>query len=815
MLQAPPGAGKTTIVPLALLEAPWLAGRKILVLEPRRLAARAAARRMADLLGGTLGATVGYRIRRESAVGPATRIEVVTEGILTRMLQDDPALESAGLVIFDEFHERSVHADLGLALALESRAILRRDLRILVMSATLDGEPIAALLGGAPIVTSAGQSFPVETRYLARRPETRMESAAASAVRQALIEDEGDILVFLPGQGEIRRTADLLGPGTDSWAVYPLYGNLSQAEQDAALRPDPSGRRKVLLSTAIAETSLTIEGVRVVVDSGFARVPKFSPGSGMTRLATVRVSRASADQRRGRAGRTAPGVCYRLWAATEDHQLLQRTTPEILETALTPLALELAVRGVGDATALAWLDPPPAGALAEARALLRQLGAIDAADRVTSHGRRMAVLGTDPRLARLLIMGAELGEAEAAARLTALLEERDPLRGTGGPPDADIQLRLDLIAERDRPSLYHGYDVDRGVLHRIRESARQWHRSLGASQRDRGSRESFRVERTGFLLALAYPDRIGQRRVGQAGRFLLRNGQGASVDSPTLARADFIVAAELDGDRRESRVWLGATLSREEIDLHFGEQVERDEVIEWDDQAETVVAVQRERLGALILNEKPLRDPDPSRVRATLVAWLKGAGLGVLPWSEASTGLRERLGFLNLVLGAPWPAVSDEALLATLEDWLGPRFSDLRRRSDLARLDLADALLARLDWEQRRALDDLAPTHLAVPSGSRIRVDYSVPATPVLAVRLQEVFGLEETPRVAGGRIPVTLHLLSPARRPVQVTRDLAGFWRTSYFDVRKEMKGRYPRHEWPEDPVKAVPTRNPKRRKG
>lgn len=818
VLQAPTGAGKTTLVPLALLEAPWLVGRKILLLEPRRLAARAAARRMAELLGEPLGVTVGYRIRRESVVGPGTRIEVVTEGILTRMLQDDPGLESAGVVIFDEFHERSVHADLGLALTIESRSLLRPDLKILIMSATLDGEPIADLLGDAPIVTSTGQSFPVDVMYLPRRSDVRLEAATASAVRQALVENDGDILVFLPGQGEIRRTAELLGTESENWRVYPLYGNLSQAEQDAALRPDRSGRRKVVLSTSIAETSLTIAGVRVVIDSGLARVPKFSPGSGMTRLVTVRVSRASAEQRRGRAGRTAPGRCYRLWAAAEDHQLLPRTTPEIIEAALAPVALELAVRGVNDATDLAWLDPPPPAALAEARALLRQLGAIDATDRVTDHGRRMASLGTDPRLAHLLVAGAELGSAEAAAQLTALLEERDPLRGAGGPPDADIQLRLDLIAERETPALYHGYEVDRGALHRIRESAGAWRRALPTAARARRghaaeppSRRA--VESTGFLLALAYPDRVGQRRPGQAGRFLLRNGQGVSVDSPVLGASDFIVAAELDGDRRESRVWLGATLSRDDLERHFGEEMETEDVIEWDEQAEAVVAVRRDRLGAMVLVERPLPDPDSTRVRAVLVAWIRRAGLGVLPWSEASTALRARLGFLHQVLGASWPSVSDEALLESLEEWLGPRLDKIRKRRDLARLDLSDALLGRLDWERRRALDDLAPAHLTVPSGSRIRVDYSDPGAPVLAVRLQEVFGLEETPQVGGGRIPVTLHLLSPAHRPVQVTRDLAGFWRTSYFDVRKEMKGRYPKHEWPEDPVGAVPTKRAKRR--
>jgi len=808
VLQAPPGAGKTTLVPIALLVEPWLESRKILLLEPRRLAARAAARRMADLLGERLGQTVGYRIRRENTVGPGTRIEVVTEGILTRMLHHDPALEQVGLVIFDEFHERSIHADLGLALTLESRRVLRPDLRILVMSATLEAQPVARLLDGAPVVTSEGRSFPVETRYLPRRPDSRLEPAVASAVRQALAEESGDVLVFLPGQAEIRRTAELLEPDETAWSLHPLYGNLGQAEQDAAIRPAAPGRRKVVLATSIAETSLTIEGVRVVVDAGLARVPKFSPGSGMTRLVTVRVSRASADQRRGRAGRTAPGICYRLWAAQEDHQLLPRSTPEILEADLTSLALELAVSGIADPSTLQWLDPPPAAALAEARALLRQLEALDAAGAPTPHGRRMAELGTHPRLAHLLLRGAELGAVTTATQLAALLEERDVLRGAAGPPDPEIHLRLELLENRDAPPLSHGWSVDRGALHRVREESRAWRESL---QRLLANRRAAEPPSPGALLALAYPDRIGKRRAGQAGRFLLRNGQGAATDSATLARAEYLVAAELDGDRRESRIWLGASLTETEVLEGFSAQVERQEMVAWDDRAEAVVAAERRQLGAIILSERPLRDPDPELLRGALLGWIRSAGLGVLPWTESGTELRERLAFLHLLLGAPWPDVSEAALLGALPDWLGPHLTAVRRRADLSRIDLEQALLGMLGWEERRALESLAPTHLSVPTGSRIRLSYADPAAPVLAVRLQEVFGMMETPRVGGGRVAVTMQLLSPAQRPVQVTRDLAGFWRTSYFDVKKEMKGRYPRHYWPDDPLVAEPTRRAK----
>lgn len=806
VLQAPPGAGKTTRVPLALLAEPWLERRTILLLEPRRLAARAAARRMAATLGQVPGDTVGFRIRRESVVSRATRIEVVTEGILTRMLQHDPALERAGLVIFDEFHERSLHADLGLALTLQTRALFRPDLRILVMSATLDGAAVGRLLGGAPLITSEGRSHPVVTRHLPARSGQRLEAAVAGAVRQALTEESGDVLAFLPGAGEIRRTAALLDDLDRSIAVLQLHGQLPQGQQDAALRPVPTGQRKVVLATSIAETSLTIDGIRIVVDGGYSRVPRFSPRSGMTALATVRVSRASADQRRGRAGRTAPGVCYRLWAAAEEHHLLARSTPEILEADLTPLALELAASGVDDPGELAWLDRPPAAALAEARALLHQLGALDAAGRITRHGKRMADTGTHPRLAHLLIRGHELGGGAAVAYLVAGLEDRDILRGESGPPDADLQLRVDLIANEESPPVWHGWTVDQAALRRVRQEARAWRgqlRGFGPSEAAQNDPPS-----TGLLLALAYPDRIGQRRPGQAGRFLLRNGIGASTDTAALIRADYLVAAALDGDRRESRIWLAAPVTLGELEAHFDEQIEVEELVRWDDTTRAVLAVRRERLGALVLAEAPMRTPDPSQVAAVLGEWIRREGVDVLPWRAESRRLRQRLAFLYMALGDPWLDMSNEGLEGTLESWLHPHLAGLRRATDLERLALDQLLLDRLTWEQRGQLDQLAPTHLSVPSGSRIPVDYADASSPVLAVKLQEVFGLTETPRVAGGRVPVTMHLLSPAQRPVQVTQDLAGFWRTSYFDVQKEMKGRYPRHRWPDNPLEAEASR-------
>ncbi len=815
LLQAPPGAGKTTHVPLALLREEWLAGGKIVMLEPRRLAARAAARRMADLLGEEVGGTVGYRMRMETRVGRSTRIEVVTEGILSRMIQSDPALEGIGILIFDEFHERSLQADLGLALAHQTQSLLREDLRLLVMSATLDGEPIARLLDDAPIVTSQGRMFPVETRYLARRNEGRIEDAAAAAVLRALAEEkDGDILVFLPGAGEIRRVEDLLSrsPLPAGTLVAPLHGNLPQGAQDTAIAPSVPGRRKVVLSTSIAETSLTIEGIRIVIDAGLMRVPRFSPRAGMTRLATVRVTVSSAEQRRGRAGRLGPGVCYRLWTEGEQGALLAQGQPEIMEADLAPLALELAEWGVSDPAELAWLTPPPAGAYTQGRDLLTRLDAIDAGGAITPHGRAMARLALHPRLAHMTLAARELGQATLACRLAALLEERDPFRSFGAPPDADVRLRMEALVTLDRgngPASAHGHEVDRGTLRRIAVSARAWERRLGLGDREEG----MEIEACGLLLAFAYPDRIAQMRPGQPGRFLLRNGQSAALPKEqTLAASAFLVAAELDGDRRESRIFLAAPIDMEEIELHFGDQIESESIVAWDDQSGTVMARRRERLGALALRDLPVADPDPELMARAYAEGIRREGLGLLPWSKGAVALRERMAFLHGADGS-WPDVSDAALLETLESWLAPHLGGLRRKDDLARLDLHEILMALLTWEQRARLEELAPSHLTVPSGSRIPIDYSTPEAPVLAVRLQEMSGAVETPRVGGGRVPLTIHLLSPAGRPVQVTRDLANFWRTTYFDVRKDLKGRYPKHYWPDDPLQATPTNRAKPR--
>jgi ATP-dependent RNA helicase HrpB len=804
VLQAPPGAGKTTRVPLALLAEPWLAGRRIVLLEPRRLAARAAAGRMAETLGEAVGETVGYRIRHETRIGPRTRVEVVTEGVLTRMLLTDSSLEAFGLVVFDEFHERSIHADLGLALALQSRGILREDLRLLVMSATLDGAPVAALLGGAPVVTSEGRIHPVDTRYRPPRVGARVEAAVAAVVREALNSDSGDILAFLPGAAEIRRTEALLaGVPAD---VIPLHGTLPQALQDRALRPAGGGRRKVVLASAIAETSLTIDGVRVVVDGGLARVPRYSPRSGMTRLATVRVSRASADQRRGRAGRQAPGVCYRLWHAHEEHALVPRSAPEILETDLAQLALELAAAGVADPGDLAWLDPPPAAALAEARALLGQLGAVDAAGRITPHGRRLSRFALHPRLAHMVVRGRELGAGQAACELAALLSERDLLRRAAGPPDADIGLRLELL----RGTIQRA-DVDRDTLRRVRVETRLCLRGVDRGRTGARGGTGATVS-TGTLLALAYPDRIAQRRPGSEGRFLLRNGQGAVLDPQPLAREDYLVAAELDGKTGDSRIFLAAPIGLAELENHFANDVVKEDVLGWDDTTRGVTGRRRRRLGALVLQEGSLPESDPEAATLVMLEGIRREGVDRLPWSDAARRTRARLAFLHR-LDPAWPDVSSEALDGDLAVWLGPRLGEIRRWAQLERLDFGELLLDRLPWDRRAVVDEWAPTHVEVPSGSRVAVDYSDPAAPVLAVRLQELFGLTDTPMLAGGRVPLTLHLLSPARRPVQVTRDLAGFWRTTYFEVRKDLKGRYPKHHWPDDPLRAEPTRHAKRR--
>ncbi|HZH28667.1 MAG TPA: ATP-dependent helicase HrpB [Azospirillaceae bacterium] len=803
VLEAPPGAGKTTRVPLALLDAPWMAGRSVIVLEPRRLAARAAAKRMAELLGEPVGATAGYRVRLDSRVGPGTRIEVVTEGLFLRRLQDDPALEGVGAVLFDEFHERNLDADLALALTLEARAALRPDLRLLAMSATLDGAAVAKLLADAPVVTSQGRAFPVEVRYI-DPGSGRIEDAVAAAVRRALREEEGSVLVFLPGVREIRRVQGLLEdappPGV---RVAPLYGDLPLEHQDEAVRPAPDGWRKVVLATSIAETSLTIEGVRVVIDSGLMRVPRFDPRSGMGRLETVRVSLAAAEQRRGRAGRLAPGVCWRLWPEPETRALKPYTEPEIRMADLAPMALELAVWGA-DPADLAWMDPPPAPGLAQARDLLYRLGALDAGGRVTPHGRAMAALGVHPRLAHMLVRGKAVGQGALACDVAALLDARDIVRGEGAR-EADLRVRLDILRGRERAAGDRG--ADRGAVQQVREAARQLRRQLGVPG-DAGADG----EGAGLLLALAYPDRVAQRR-GPPGSFRLANGRGASLP-PTdpLCTADWLAVADLDGDAANARIFRCAPVTQAELEQAFGDDMAERAFVEWDAREQAVAARRQRRLGALVLADAVLADPPMDAVVAALLQGIRQGWPHILPWTDAATALRARMAFCARLEPGSWPDWSDAGLLATLEDWLAPHLSGMSRAPHLKRLDMADILLGSLDWPRRQRFDALAPTHVTVPTGNRREIDYSGPE-PVLAVKLQEMFGARTGPAVGDGKVPVLLHLLSPAGRPVQVTRDLAGFWAGSYAAVRADLRGRYPKHPWPEDPQNATPTARAKPR--
>jgi len=783
VLVAPPGAGKTTVVPLALLDQPWASG-KIIVLEPRRLAARAAAARMAATLGEAVGDTVGFRVRMQSRVSARTCIEVVTEGVFSRMILDDPALDGVAAVLFDEFHERSLDADLGLALARDSQSLLREDLRLLVMSATLDGARVAALLGDAPVIESGGRQFPVETRYVGRDARLRLEDQVARVVRTALAETTGSLLVFLPGQGEIRRVEERLSeqvrdPVVD---IAPLYGALDPAVQDRAIAPAKPGRRKVVLATSIAETSLTIEGVRVVVDCGLARVPAYDPARGLTRLGTVRVSQASADQRRGRAGRTEPGVCYRLWDEPETRALPAFARPEILETDLSRLALDLARWGAKDAGGLAFLDPPPTAAMGEARALLQRLGALDGQGDLTRHGQAIAALPLPPRLAHMVLAGATRGAGERAARLAVLLGEP----GLGGS-GVDLHERL---ARLDRDGGQRAKDA--------RTLAARWARGLGAGQGDGVD--------DGLLLAEAFPERIAKAR-GSGGEFQLANGRGAYLDpTDVLARERWLAVAELGGGEARDRILSAARLDEDALLAAFVDRIEtRDEI--QTDAAGRISARRVRRLGRITIDERRIENPDPAMIASALLANLRAEGLGALPWGEASRRLRERLAFLAAAENRESPDLSDAALLASAHDWLSPL---LAGRSSLRQIDpgaLHDALRAQVPWDILSALEREVPEAWTAPTGTRVSIDYAADGGPRIEVRVQELFGLATHPTIAGGRVPLTLALLSPARRPIQTTKDLPGFWKGSWADVRKDMRGRYPKHPWPEDPAAALPT--------
>ena len=799
VLVAPPGAGKTTRVPLALLDAPWLGGRKIVVLEPRRIAARASAERMARSLRERAGETVGYRVRFGSKVSRATRIEVVTEGIFSRQILDDPELNDVAAVLFDEFHERSLDADLGLALARDAQTGLREDLRILVMSATLDGARIANMLGDAPVIASEGRAFAVETRYLGRKADMPLERQMADAVAMALRADPGSVLAFLPGAAEIRRTQTLLNERIHDAAIeiVPLFGALDAAVQDRAIAPAPQGRRKVVLATSIAETSLTIEGVRIVVDSGVARVPRYEPDIGLTRLETVRASRAAVDQRRGRAGRTEPGVCYRLWDEPQTASLAPYTQPEILSADLSSLVLDLAQWGVSDPATLAFLDPPPAPALKEARSLLRELGALDGDGRITAEGNSLRALALPPRLARMIVDSHRLGAGETAADIAAVLTER----GLGGD-SVDLDVRLDQF-RRDRSQRAGS----------ARSLARRWASQAASSPSPLAGEGRAAAElTTGVMLALAFPDRVARNR-GQ-GSFVLANGRGAVVDpTSALARAPYIAVAELTGTAAHGRILLAAPIALADIEAHFADRIETADEVSFDRGAMALRARRKRTLQAMTLSEAPLALTPSAETARVLADGLLAAGIERLPWSKPARQWRDRVMFLRRAEGEAWPDLSDQALAARREDWLVPLLYRMIALKDLSAGELSEALAALLPRELRARLEREAPTHFEAPTGTLLAIDYEAEQGPTIAVRLQELFGLTTHPSIAKGAVPLVLELLSPAHRPVQVTRDLPGFWRGSYAAVRSDLRGRYPRHPWPEDPARAMPTRRVKPR--
>lgn len=817
VVMAPPGAGKTTRVPLAFLNTPFPGNLRIVMLEPRRLAAANAARWMAASLGEEVGRTVGYTIRFDRRVSSETRIEVVTEGVLTRRLQSDPFLEGVRMVIFDEFHERSLHADTALALCLDVQKGLRDDLKIIVMSATLDCSPVAGLLGGVPVIVAEGKSFPVDVRYLPAAEEGDSALVAARFLKKAIAETVGDILVFLPGGGEIRRCRKLLDE--EGWAkhllVCPLYGDLPFAEQERAIMP--GDRRKVVLATNIAETSLTIEGVRTVIDTGWSRQLRYEPATGLNRLVTVRLSAASAAQRAGRAGRLGPGICYRLWTDHVQRSLVPFTPPEILTTELSSLALDLALWGVAEASSLRWLDPPPVPALNEGQRLLTRLGALDAGGGLTSYGKAMASLPVHPRLARMLLFARDRGYGPLACDLAALLGERDIIRGAMPvqkkvATDSDLVDRVEALmfwrANQRRDD--RGDGIDPAACRIVERMATHLRRLMGV--------KSVQVPLTagivGLLLAHAYPDRIARQREPGSDRYLLESGQGCQLSPRTsLHDRQFLVAVQMEGSgQADGLIHLASAVSPDMLRTEFADAVIWQRVVEWDRQQGRVTAREEERYGSLVLNSRPV-SPTKDEIRGEVIRGvIRGPGLAAFNWTRESEQFRARVGFIARCLpGEEWPDLSDAVLLATLDQWLGPALTGLRSLSDLGAVDLLQSLKALLSWQQARRLDEGAPTHLVVPSGSRIALHYPAEGPPVLAVKLQELFGLAETPTVAWGRMPVVLHLLSPARRPVQVTQDLKGFWNSVYPEVKKELKGRYPKHPWPDDPWRAVPTRKTK----
>ncbi|ANF96721.1 ATP-dependent helicase HrpB [Paenibacillus bovis] len=836
VLTAEPGAGKTTRLPLALRHESWLNGRRIIMLEPRRLAAISAARYMAAALGERVGETVGYRVAMDTRVGPRTIIEVVTEGVLTRMLQHDPSLEQAGLIILDEFHERNLHADLGLAFTLESKSLLREDLRILVMSATMDPEPVAALLGGAPVLSSAGRSYPVETYYeegesaytLYRRSSGRIEQKLAATIIKALHRHEGHALVFLPGVREIRRVQDELLASSEPLLrqtdIVMLHGGLKPEQQDLAVRPGPADRRKVVLATSLAESSVTVDGVNIVIDSGLMRTRLFSARTGMERMETLQVSVDAADQRRGRAGRQRPGVCYRMWSSEEHRHLAEARTPEILQSDLAPLALEVASWGTS-VQELYWLDQPPAASYNQAVELLKQLEGLEHDGRITEHGRRLAQMGTHPRLGHMMLKAVHWNMEREACDIAALLQERDILSSTAA--GIDLAHRLETLQGKGC------YTADRHIIERIKEWSARFYKQLSHVQHQDSLHESSK-EKTdskhntsthtqyaqvhaeyapgddwlGMLVSLAYPDRIAKNRGD--GKFLLRLGRGAHIpvyrgQAEYVSTSSYLVAAELDDNGSESRILLAAGIHEQSIRQIHADQIQTVRAVAYDAERESVSARKITRLGAIELSS--VNDPLPSAedIQQALLAAIRERGLGMLQWSRAALQLRQRIDCMHR-LDPDYPSVDEQQLLNEAEEWLLPYLQGMRRLSEVKKLNPAELLANRLSWEQKQRMDQQVPTHIQVPSGSRIPIDYTDPERPSIAVRLQEMFGCTSTPLI-GGRVPLTIQLLSPASRPVQVTNDLESFWKEAYFEVKKDLKGRYPKHYWPDQPLEAQAT--------
>ncbi|AHM60103.1 ATP-dependent helicase HrpB [Flammeovirgaceae bacterium 311] len=805
ILEAPPGAGKSTVLPLQLLEESWLKGKKILMLEPRRLAARAVAQRMAYLLNEGVGQIVGYRVRFETRVGSDTKLEVLTEGILTRMLGQDNTLEGVGLVIFDEFHERSLHADLALALCREVQSVLRDDLRLLIMSATLDGNALSGMLGNAPVLKSEGRQYPINLQYLPQEQRGTPGGEAIAqqvyrAVRKALEAEAGDVLVFLPGLGEIKRVEERLKEACPELSLHPLYGDLPQAEQQAALLQHPQGRRKVVLATSIAETSLTIEGIRIVIDSGYSRVPRFDPRSGLTRLETEAVTRSTADQRAGRAGRLGPGVAYRLWSEGMHQHLLPQRQPEILEADLAPMVLELAGWGITDPRSLNWVTPPPAGAVAAAQELLQQLDALQEG-RITEKGRKMLQLPTHPRLAHLLLEGEAAGVAALAADVAALLEERDPLQKEAG---ADLSLRVEAL-RRSRTS-GRSRAAGSSRFSRVELLVLNWCSIFKAQP----GTDPVNDQEVGKLIAAAYPERIARRDTGN--RYRLASGRAARLpEADPLGNEQWLAIAHMDAGKGEGKIFLAAPINPKDLLAFAKEQ----DVIGWDSARGELVAIKELRIGDVVLESRPLGSiPEADRLRL-LCGAVKADGENLLSWTEDVKQWQARvLSLRSWRSSEAWPDVSLPALLQSPEQWLMPYLGVVRRQDDFRRLELLQILQSSLPWELQQRLDQLAPLTLEVPTGSHIRLAYRADGSPpILAVRLQEMFGLLETPLINEGRTSVLLHLLSPGYRPVQVTQDLHSFWQNTYAAVRKDLRGRYPKHHWPEDPWTAEAVRGVKRR--